>query len=152
MKAALGFIFFMLFLAGIAFVSLKGMRQSTNSQVQGAAELTGSAWRLIRLGEMRLPDGNGATVQFSDDRVTGNGGCNDYFGDYELAESILKIGPIGATRKSCPEPVMALEISFMDSLNAATSVKKMGTRLSLFDANDRVLCQFVATEIAQKVD
>ena len=38
MKAAYGFIFFMLFLAGIAFVNLRGMQDAEESRITAAEQ------------------------------------------------------------------------------------------------------------------
>lgn len=155
MKAAIGFIFFMLFLAGIAFINLKGMRQASDNKVNLAADLAGTGWRLSHLGEQRLsvdPDENSATIQFGADKITGNAGCNDYFADFEMTNGELKFGAIGSTRKSCPEPAMSLEISYLNALGEAVQASKTDTVLALRDARGIILCRFAAAAQAPNAD
>lgn len=132
MKAAFAFIFFMLFLAGIAFVNLRGMQEQSETAVTSKLDLVFSAWRPVRLGEMRLPDDTEMYLQFgADGKITGHGGCNRFFGDYDLTGEELKIGPLGATRMACPEPAMSFEISFLEAIQAAVAAAATADRLAL---------------------
>jgi len=36
--------------------------------------------------------------------------CNRFFGNYELESNRIKIGPIGATKMECQEPIMSARI------------------------------------------
>lgn len=56
------------------------------------------------------------TLKFSSDgKVTGNGGCNNFFGNFTIDGRALTIGDIGSTRMSCGE-VMELEKAYFSVL------------------------------------
>ena len=100
-----------------------------------AAELAGSEWRPVRLGSVDVAPDAKAFVQFrSGGELAGQGGCNRFFGRYRTDGDKIEIGPIGATRMACPEPVMTLEASFLAALEAARTWQRDRTSLVLFDA------------------
>jgi heat shock protein HslJ len=88
---------------------------------------------------------NGMTINFSGitKRVSGNGGCNQYFADYTLNNLTLSIGDIGATKKACPD--LDNENELFQALANVGSYNSVGKSLTLYskDTND-VLIQ--ATE------
>jgi len=148
MKASVAFIFFMLFLAGVAFVNLRGMQDQSTSEVVTAETLSASAWLPERLGEMTLAEGTGMWIRFgTDGNISGHGGCNGFFGSYELTVEGLKIGPLGATRRACPEPAMSFEMSYLEALQSVASAAASGSRLTLRNAQGDTLIRFVATEV-----
>jgi len=147
MKASVAFIFFMLFLAGLAFVNLRGMQDQADSVVTSELELISSAWRPARLGEMRLTDDTEMYLQFgADGKVTGHGGCNRFFGDYELTGEALKIGPLGATRMACPEPAMSFEISFLEAIQTAVAAASTADHLALKNDKGDIVVRLVGIE------
>ena len=95
MKAIVGFAFFLLFLAGIAFVMLQGRQMAKLGG--GGAELTGVSWRPV--GGAAVPDDSGMYVSFDvDGSIKGHGGCNGFFGSLQQSETGIEVGPLGSTR------------------------------------------------------
>lgn len=136
MKATIAFIFFMLFLAGIAFVNLRGMQEMREERPVTRDELLASAWKPVRLGEMRLSDDTEMFLQFdAEGQVSGHGGCNRFTGAYKLGADTLRLGPLAATRMACPEPAASFEISFLDALQSATTTSISANMLTM--RNDR---------------
>ena len=78
-------------------------------------------------------------------RITGNGGCNRFFGGYAISGNHIKIGPLASTRKGCPG-LIKLEATFFATLQAASSFEQTDTTLILFDAAGNTLAQFVRAE------
>ncbi len=147
MKAATGFIFFMLFLAGLAFVNLSNMKNQSDTTISTATELVETAWRSTHIGEMRLESGAEINIQFdSGNSVAGHSGCNRFFGEYYLTDGALEIGPLGTTRMACPEPANSFEISFLQALGQARTVARVDTRLVMRDGEGVIVARFVATE------
>ena len=147
MKASVGFIFFMLFLAGLAFVNLQGMKERSDNMVLSRSDIADTAWRPTHIGEMRLQDDSEMTIQFKlDNSVVGNSGCNRFFGDYKLTEGALKIGFLGTTRMACPEPGNSFEISYLEALQAARTLTRAESRLAMRDDKGVIVARFVATE------
>jgi len=129
-------MFFMLFLAGLAFVNLRGMQDQSTNTVLSPEILTSSAWRPARLAEMKLDEDTQMYVQFdSDGQVSGHAGCNRFFGSYDLNDEKMEIGPLGATRMACPEPAMSFELSFLEALQSTATAALANGRLAL--KNDR---------------
>lgn len=147
MKAAFAFIFFMLFLAGIAFVNLKGVQEQSELRKASPTELSASAWRPSHIGEMKLEEASEMFVQFEvDGQVRGHGGCNRFFGSYELDDGSIQIAPLGSTRMACPEPAMSFEMSFMEALQTSTTASFVGNRLVLRADKDVITVRFTAID------
>jgi heat shock protein HslJ len=94
--------------------------------------LTDTNWIVVSLnGEtVEQPAPN---IEFSGDRVSGSGGCNRYFGGYQVtgAETIVIRG-IGSTEMACePAAIMEREQSYFAALNAVRSYRRDGDRLTL---------------------
>lgn len=141
MKATIAFIFFMLFLAGIAFVNLRGMQEMREEKPVTAEDLLATAWMPVRLGEMQLPEDTDMFLQFDvNGQVSGHGGCNRFTGAYALNNDVLQIGPLAATRMACPEPAASFELSFLDALQSATTATISANILALQNnGGDRLL-------------
>jgi heat shock protein HslJ len=132
MKGTIAFMFFMLFLAGIAFVNLRGMSGQSGEIPASPKLLTNSSWTVERLGEMRLSEDSEMQITFKPDgEVAGYAGCNRFSGSYEFVNDELKIGTLAATRMACPEPAMSFEVAFLDALHATSGASAVGRRLLL---------------------
>ena len=60
----------------------------------GAAELAGSEWRPVEIGSVQVPAGAELFVRFGGEgKLEGHGGCNRFFGSYELAVDRVEIPP-----------------------------------------------------------
>ena len=94
--------------------------------------LTGSEWGL---GVSDAP-----FVQFrAKGRISGNGGCNRFFGRYATNEKIVALVPVAVTRKFCGERVMKLEREFLTWLGHARSFEFTHQSLRLLDGRGREL-------------
>lgn len=85
-------------------LSVVGCNSSKNM-----AKLSGVKWVLQTLNdkELSLTDPNSEIfIQFNEaeHRVNGRGGCNRFFGNYEMESSRLKFSPMGATRMALSRP------------------------------------------------
>ena len=108
----------------------------------GAAELAGSEWRPVEIGNLQVPPGAELFVRFAGEgKLEGHGGCNRFFGSYKIAVDRVEIGPLGATRMACPEGRGDIEIPFLKMLNLVTAYKLDGGTLSLL-ADEEVLATF----------
>ena len=145
MKASVAFIFFLLFLAGIAFVNLRGMQDDTNALVTSEEQLMDVAWRPTNLGEMAIDESTSMRLQFNPQgQITGNAGCNNYFGSYEFRETGMVFSMVGSTKMACEEPANSIEVSYLDTLNQVASAARAENRLAFRDADGRTLIRYVA--------
>lgn len=75
-------------------------------------------------------------------RITGNGGCNNFFGTYTLKENErISFSPLGMTQMACMN--MDIERKFMDVLGTADSYYLKGDTLMLNRAKMATLAKFV---------
>lgn len=146
MRASAGFGFFLLFLAGIALVSFMSMSKRANT-VPTVEQLSASAWRLTNIGEMKIDNDSEMFVQFAaDGRLTGHGGCNNFFSRYRLEENKIHVDPISVTRKSCASDVISLELSLIESLQLATTINGVGRRMAMRNDQGQASLRFVAID------
>ena len=73
----------------------------------------------------------------------GFGGCNRFFGSYEVSGKSLRFGAMGATRMACPEG-MDQEQDLFTALEATTRYEIHGSKLLLY-ADETLLARFEAT-------
>ena len=146
MKGLIGFGFFLLFLAGIAFVTLKGGKMVQLGASGGGAEVTGIRWRPVMVGDDAIPDDSGMFIQFEvDGSIKGHGGCNGFSGSLEQAKSGIGVGPLRITRMACPEPIMSREVTFIDAVQKTGNFDTRNDNMRLLDEENDVLAEFVAS-------
>ena len=119
-------------------VATSGLTMST--------DLAGSNWRPSFMSASDLPASVHMLVHFSPDgKISGNGGCNQFFGAYTVSGDHIAIGSIASTRKGCPG-LIGVEAAFLATLQAAKSFVQEGSTLTLYDAAGTKLAQFVRAE------
>ncbi len=98
-----------------------------SSDVEGTLSLetiASTEWVLSKFSfEEEAPDEPRVTfvVDAAEGRVSGSGGCNNYFASIEASEAgSLTLGVIGSTQMACPEPVSEIESRFLESLAGVT--------------------------------
>ena len=149
MKAMIGFLFFLLFLAGFFLVFIQGKQMTSQSLSAGGSGLTGVRWRPLYVGAESIPEDAGLYVQFElDGSIKGHGGCNSFFGSLEKAESGVTVGQLGSTRMACPEPIMNRESDFLNALRQTSVFEVNGERLACLDDARKLLVELVAAPLA----
>ncbi len=109
-------------LAGLAVAGFVGANDGPPVTASGGAarELWGTAWRLGDLGGTSVLERVQATLAFPEvGRVAGHASCNRFFGPVALSGTAIAFGPLGATRRSCAEAVMAQEQRYLGALEEA---------------------------------
>jgi heat shock protein HslJ len=103
----------------------------------GAAELAGSEWRPVAVGDASWDDSE-AFVRFAGDgRIEGHSGCNRFMGSFALTGYLIEIGPLAATEMMCPAPLLALEQALLDALGGARRYVRERTELTLIGSDGR---------------
>lgn len=153
MKSVVGFLFFLLFMAGLFLVFLQGKQMTGQiASSGGGAELTGVRWRPTYVGPEAIADDAGLWVEFGvDGSIDGHAGCNSFFGSLQQTESGIEVGPLGSTRRACPEPAMSREAAFLAALQQATSFEVSGSRMQALDADRNLLIEFAAAEMPDRM-
>jgi heat shock protein HslJ len=137
MRQTLGFLFFMLFLAGFAFVTLKNLRsaesiRNANGENDKISIVSGS-WN-----DPATSAGNDQVifVRFHPDgKISGFAGCNSFFGTYVATDRTLVVGPLGATRMACSAAIMQREMAFLARVESA-AVYTIAARVLTLTADD----------------
>jgi heat shock protein HslJ len=73
------------------------------------------------------------TLKLDGGRLAGSAGCNGYFGPVEAGSQPgdVTVGPLGATRKMCPEPAMTVETRFLQQLGGVQRIRFVAGQLAL---------------------
>ena len=102
----------------------------------GIAPLIDVEWRVVGLTgvDAAEPDRpHEASVTFrSDGRITGNAGCNGFFGDLDIGDDRVNIGPIGITEMACVD--RADWFALFEVLSGELSVVVEGSTATLTSA------------------
>ena len=103
-------------------------------------------WRLQQLftRDIEYTGSEVPHLRFETERVTGNDGCNNFFGPYRLEGESLSFGLLASTRMACPQ-LEGFEVVFHKMLLMTTRFDISGDRLELY-ANDKLLARFIAAE------
>ena len=102
--------------------------------------LTGVEWRVSELsGHTVAPsiDRQQPFIIFDEAKTQASGyaGCNRFFGGYELNEEALKFGPIGATKRACPDLEEGVETEFLKVLDATRRWRIVDGTLELLNGD-----------------
>ena len=79
-------------------------------------------------------------------QLAGFGGCNDFSGEYTVADRAVKITILGTARKACADAIVDLEVAFLETLRSAAAFQRRQVVLALFDHNSREIASFAQTD------
>ncbi len=100
-----------------------------------AANLVGTSWRAVAIGESRVEAEAAPELSFeADGRVSGRGGCNGLHGAMALEDGVVNMGPFASTKMSCGEELDLQEMAFFQALEATRHIEMANGVLSLMDA------------------
>jgi heat shock protein HslJ len=112
------------------------------AQAQGGSDpLAGTSWRLVELNGQPVIGEVPLTLQFAADgqRVSGNGGCNQFSGPYAQNGASLRFGPLISTRRACLDPALnTQETAYFQALESTTRYSIEGGQLLLYRGNQVV--------------
>lgn len=107
-----------------------------------SASLTGT-WKLVSYGDPANPTPAAPEVDtyviFGEDgTISGNVGCNDFGGDYEVDGDKITFGSISSTLMMCADPAIAdQESAVLNTLTETVTFVIDGDTLTLTSANGR---------------
>jgi len=109
-------------------------------------DLSAKRWELTEINGKGVYSSK-AFLEFeaSQNRFSGNAGCNRMFGAVDINGKNIDFGNIGATKMFCSDKgVMKLEADFTRALERVTRFEKNGNNLSLY-ARNRLILKFKGT-------
>lgn len=118
----------------------------TNPAVAGGS-LVGSEWRPVEIGPMEIPAESDMFVRFADaGRLEGHGGCNGFFGSYEMTGNAIEIGPLGSTQMACEPPVLEREMALFAALGSVAMIARDRADLTLSDGDGNLIMRLVQND------
>ena len=75
------------------------------------------------------------TLDISDDRISGSGGVNRYFGSFTVNDGIIKMSDIGSTKMMGPEDLMKVEEKYFSILQNVTSFEIQGSNTLILNSD-----------------
>jgi heat shock protein HslJ len=109
-------------------------------------DLAGTSWKItgVNTGSALVSSAltESLTIDFgTEGSVTGNGGCNNFKGTYELEGGTITFSEFASTMKGCDAEVMEMEDKYLAALAAATTVRHHRRAIGrLADASRRRWC------------
>lgn len=141
----------------ISLLALSILFFSCNStkKIKGdkTSEITEKYWKLIEIRGQQVTSENFVSkephfiLKSTDNKVTGNGGCNSFFGTYELQADMNRItfSKLGATKMACLKPTV--EDAFFNVLETVDNYTVKNDTLQLNKARMAPLAKFVAVHL-----
>jgi heat shock protein HslJ len=122
------------------FAALLSACQATN------APITQRAWKLSTLYDVDFTSlQKPVTLTLNaNQKISGFGGCNSYFGSYEMNGSEIRFTGIGSTKMFCQE-TMDVENNFFKALQEVQSFKVEDGKLLLMATDKRVVATFTGS-------
>jgi heat shock protein HslJ len=117
-----------------------------------ATPIQGTVWTLAKYlnnqGELVsvLPEST-ITAAFEDGQVSGNAGCNQYFGAYTSEENNFSVTVIGLTEMYCePENLMVQEGEYLAALESASTYRTTSKELEITNSENQIALVFMVAE------
>jgi heat shock protein HslJ len=114
------------------------------------ASIEDTIWELESYGErgnlQTVIQDTEITIEFksAEGEIAGSGGCNSYFGGYEINKNELTIiPPIGSTMMACPEPIMDQEQEYFKLIETTETFQIQNGKLTISCSGNKILV-FVA--------
>ena len=103
-------------------------------------KLKNTKWKLIEMGQTSFPEKEGEiTISFAENKINGNSGINNYFGNCEIKNDSIKIGPVGSTKMAGPENLMKIESEYLKLLQNSKTIKLVKNILTLTTNDGKTL-------------
>jgi heat shock protein HslJ len=105
-----------------------------------AVPFEGTMWELIfypssdAVDSVPVIPGTTITARFDGEKLTGSAGCNEYTAEYKRADTLLTLGAIAVTKKTCVEPegVMEQEQAYLGALAEVGAIIESARSIDLF--------------------
>lgn len=141
---------FVLTIALATFASCHTAEPSTT----GSPSIVGKYWKLIELNGKavqpveQLKSEPHLVLNASEKKVNGNGGCNSFFGSYELqGDNGITFSKMGSTKMACSNDVMQVEHQLFQAFQMTTKFTLRNDTLFLVKTDMSPLAKFVESSM-----
>jgi putative lipoprotein len=129
----------------VAVVAACSLVEEENDEA--AAPLYGRTWLAAEIaGRPAVPEVESTLQVAADGKVSGNAGCNGYFGSVIVDGQAMSFGNLGATKIACPEPAMGQEQRLLGALDGTRGYRLQDGELLLLDGAGVTLVRFREAE------
>lgn len=130
----------------IVIMFLTGCKSAKSVSELPAFPLEGTQWNLMSINGENVGDmPSQPHIVFSDgNRISGNLGCNQFFGSYYLNNDKLSVEYTGSTKKMCSE--MKTENSFISALKNDINSYRIEGNILIISNKTQELLRFSAQE------
>ena len=110
-----------------------------------ATSLTGVTWTVTSLSGVDVDPSVTMTANFgSDDKLTGNGGCNEYSAGYTVSGKDLTIDSPMSSMMSCNEMVDQQESEYLYLLENSSTYEIKGSKLTIKDSTGQPIIEYTS--------
>lgn len=107
-------------------------------------KLLNTSWKLIDISDKNMrkiltTNEIRITLNFSEDRIHGDSGVNNYFSNYVMTSDNIVVGPIGFTKMAGPDNFMKLESQYLNILQNSKKIKLNNNRLTFTTDDGKTL-------------
>jgi len=139
----------LLALAGLIFAAC-GSDDAASSGSTTATDLSNRGFDSAEVTGYDLVEGSDITMNFLDDAVSVNAGCNTMNGAFEITDGTFTTGPFASTMMACDDALMAQDAWIGEFLEASPEVTLDGSTLT-FTGDDATIT-LAEIEPAELVD
>jgi heat shock protein HslJ len=106
----------------------------TTRSPNAESNLEGETWVLVNLNGSDPLEGRQLILQFDSGQVSGNGGCNQYGGSYQITGEAIRFYDLFSTEMACmdPEGIMKQEQIYLELLQTANRFELVDGELIFF--------------------
>ena len=110
-------------------------------------KLQNTNWQLVNMAgkdmEIKNLQNEGKiTLSFKENRISGNSGINNYFGNYEIMDDNINIGTVGSTEMAGPENLMKIEREYLALLENSTKIRMTDQTTLILTTNKGEILKF----------
>ena len=107
-------------------------------------KLLNTSWKLVDISDTKMrkiliTNEIRITLNFSEDRIHGDSGVNNYFSNYIMTSDNIMVGPIGSTKMAGPDNFMKLESQYLNILQNSKKIKLDNNRLIFMTDDGKTL-------------
>jgi heat shock protein HslJ len=120
----------LLAIAGLTIAACGSDDDTSTSDSVSAADLSNRGFESTDVTGHELVDGSEITMNFLDDTVSVNAGCNTMNGRFEIAGDTFTAEQFAMTMMACPDPLMAQDTWLSEFLASSPTIALDGSTLT----------------------